>query len=159
MTRLYKLQRLQKNILLGMAGIMIASSMAIASATTTASTTKEFRKAQKEKKIMCKKDSQKSKMDEKKDVEKKYWDMDMKLKRDKLNELDLLKNSSTTSTSTKEINKERKEKRMMIENKYKEENKKLRDAKEAEKKAIDMKNKEICKNEISNATTSTSTIQ
>lgn len=142
MTRKYKLERLQKNILLGMTGIALSSTIMFAgaqspeamnrsnnrnNATNTKMGIKLLNKAEKEKKNVCKAEHLTARKNIKLGADKAYMDAVKLLKEKRLSDLSATKTATTTATTTKLMNKERQAMRHAIEDKYKIEIRKLKD--------------------------------
>lgn len=159
MTRKYKLERLQKNILLGISGVTLASTIVFAGAQTATpiqnndrdgiKTLHNLNKVDKEKINLCKKDALKIRQKSKLEAEKKYNENFKELKETRLKDL-IATRTATTSTSTpKLINQERKEMRVAIEKKFQNSVRALKDIRHSEREKAD----EIYDNSVCQATT------
>lgn len=158
MTRKYKLQRLHKNILLGVSGLALASTIAISgaevststpTATSTATSTKlelrELKKTERAAINLCKKNALKERQESKLAADKKYNEAVKALKDKRYNDLLAVKSATTTATSTKAINKEKQAKRLAIEKSYQSDLKKLKEIRHTERvKADEVYDSRVC---------------
>jgi hypothetical protein len=142
MTRKYKLARIQKNILLGVSGVALASTMALAGAqaTTTATSTststptttiRNLNKVDKAQYNLCKKNAKGDREREKSAAEKKYYEAFKALKEKRLVDLKATRTATTSTTTPKLMNKERQAMRLAIEKKYQTDLRALKDVRHA----------------------------
>lgn len=149
MTRKYKLQRIHKNIMLGVSGIALASTIALSGAQTTTaiqggsvneqavSQISEIKKSAKIAKNLCKKNALLERKKAKNEADRKFNDLLKALKEKRSADLLQIKNSTGTATTTKEMNKERQQKRLAVEKKYKEDLKALKEQRKIERENAD----------------------
>jgi hypothetical protein len=157
MTRQYKLARLHKNILLGVSGVALASTMMLGgaqTATTTATSTatstpaaiKYLNKADKAQYNLCKKNAKSEQLKAKSDAEKKYFEAFKALKDKRSLDLKATRTATTSTTTLKIINKERQALRLAIERKYQADLRNLKDIRHDERvKADENYDKMVCR--------------